>query len=159
MPGATGTMMSFAETASANATPCNGPAPPKGTSENSLGVDAARHGVGADCQRHVGIDDLNDAECCIRDREPHRLADLGFDGPFRELRINGQVAAQQFVGIEPAQRDLRVRDGWLGAAVAVTRGPGVGTCGTGSNVKSAGRVDEGNGSAACPDRHEIDHGN
>ena len=37
MPGATGTMTSRAATASASATPCNGPAPPNGTRENSRG--------------------------------------------------------------------------------------------------------------------------
>ena len=37
IPGATGTMTSRAETASASATPCSGPAPPKGTRENSRG--------------------------------------------------------------------------------------------------------------------------
>ena len=157
MPGATGTMISFAAIASASATPCSGPAPPKGTSANSRGSMPRADRVRAYGQRHVRVDDLDDAERGVLDRQAERLRHLGFDGLVREVGIERQVAAEHLVGVEAAENDLRVGDGRLLAALAVAGGARFGAGRARPDVKAARGIDIGDRAAAGADRDEIDH--
>src|SRR6202046_1424401 len=140
MPGATGTMISLAAIASASA------------AERHQGevtrVDAARHRVGADGERHVGIDDLDDAERRVLDREAERLGHLGLDRLVGEVGVKRQVGAQHLVDVEPSEHDLRVGDRRLGTAAAVTGGAGLGACRARTDMEAAGGIDIGDGAAA-----------
>ena len=120
-------------------------------------IDAARHRIGADGERHVGIDDLDDAERRVLDREPKRLGHLGLDRLVGEVGVKRQVAAQHLVDVEPSEHDLRVGDRRLGTAAAVTGGAGLGACRARTDMEAPGGIDIGDGAAAGADRNKIDH--
>ena len=120
-------------------------------------IDAARHRVGADGQRHVRVDDLDDAERGVLDRQAERLRHLRFDGLVREVGIERQVAAEHLVGVEAAENDLRVGDGRLLAAFAVARRARLGARRARPDVKAARGIDVGDRAATGADRDEIDH--
>ncbi len=120
-------------------------------------IDAARDRVGADRQRHVRIDDFDDAERRFGYRQAQRLRDLRLDGLVREVGVERQVAAQHFVDVKAPEDDLRVGHGRLLAAPAVTGRAGFGAGRARPDMKAARGIDIGDRSATGADRNKIDH--
>ena len=98
---------------------------------------AALDGMDAGGVRHVLLDDLADAERGVEAGEAKRLADRLVDGDARLLGRELDAAAGEVAGIEPAQHDVGVGHGRLGAAAAVARRAGLGAGALGADIDAA----------------------
>jgi hypothetical protein len=76
----------------------------------------------------------------------------------RKLGIDLHAAAEELVRVEASQHHLRIRDGRLGAAAAVARGPRVGARRARTHAKRTALVYVCDRSAACAHRRHVDHG-
>ena len=157
MPGATGTITSFAETASASATPCSGPAPPNGMIEKSRGSMPRATEFERMASAMLLLMTLMMPERGIGHAEAERLRHLLLDRLARQVRVELQVAAERQVGVEAAEHHLRVGHGRLLAAAAVAGRSGLRAGRARADVEAARLVDVGDRAAAGADRHEVDH--
>ena len=137
--------------------PVERPRPAEGDEGELPGVHPSRHRVRADREGHVGVDDPDDAEGRVGDGQAELLPDLLLDGAARAVGIDGEVAPQHLVRVEPPEGDLGVGDGGLVAALAVAGGAGVRPRRARPHVEPARRVDVGDGPAPRADGHEVDH--
>ena len=72
-------------------------------------------------------------------------------------RRRAASAAEEVVGVDAAEHDVRVGDGRLGAALAVADGRGVGARALRADAQRAARVEPGDRAAAGADREDLDH--
>ena len=131
--------------------------PPERNEGELAGVHPARDRVRADREGHVGVDDPDDAEGRVGDGEAELASDLLLDGAAREVGVDGEVAPQHLVRVEPAEGHLGVGDGGLVPALPVAGGAGVRPGRARPDVEPARRVDVGDRAASRPDGHEVDH--
>ena len=120
-------------------------------------IDAARDRVGADGQRHIRIDDFDDAERGVGYRQTKRLCHLRLDGFVGEIGVERQIAAQHPVDVEAPKHDLRVGNGGLFAASAITGRARFGPRRAGPHMEATRGIDIGDRSATGADRDKIDH--
>ena len=79
------------------------------------------------------------------------------DGAARGLDFQAQFAAQEAAGVEPAEHEVRVGNGGLGAAALVAYRPRRRSGAPGSHVQPVLIVQPGNGAAAGADLDDVDH--
>ena len=141
---------------SATSAACSGPAPPNATSANSRGswpFSIVRERI---APRHVRV----------RDREDP-LGRLGGGSPScsasRPTTSTGGVAverhpaAEEALGVEPAEHDVRVADRRLLAAVPVAGRAGIGARAARADAERAALVDVRDRAAAGADRVHVEH--
>ena len=120
-------------------------------------VDALGHRVGANLERHVGVDHPDDAERRLFDAHVELAAEIAFDRFGRERGIDGDAATEELLGIEPPEHHLRVGHRGFRAALAVACRPRVGSGRARANAERTTFIDIGNGAAAGTDRRQVDH--
>ena len=120
-------------------------------------IIAARHGVRADRQRHVVVDDPDDAQRGLGDGNAQRAGDMLLDRLVRQFRVQRQVAAQELVCVHPPQNHLGVGHGRFGAAAVVAGRARFRPGRARPDIETAGHVKIGNRSAACADGFKVDH--
>ena len=77
------------------------------------------------------------------------LADGG-EGGARRVTIEGDLSAQEVVRVEPAEDQIGVGRGGLGATFAVADWSGIGAGATGTDLQQSTLVDPGDAAAAGP---------
>ena len=74
----------------------------------------------------------------------------------RAVDVEGDLAAEEVARVEPAEHEVRVGDGRLGAAAAVADRPGIGARALRPDAQQAARVDPGDRAAAGADLDQVD---
>ena len=107
--GPGGTRMRGIPRSRARAPACSGPAPPNGNSASPVGSTPRWTVTTPERPGHVRVDHPDDAAGCVhRPRPAPRPA--GWSGLHGVSEIEGHLAAQEPLGAEPAQDQLRVGD-------------------------------------------------
>ena len=83
------------------------------------GIEAALGRHPAHHMRHLGDGDAQDAVGRFQRAEAERLGDLRFDRLARAVKIELHLAAEKAIGRQPAEHEIAVGHGRLGAALAV----------------------------------------
>ena len=136
---------------------CSGPAPPKASSAKSRGVEAALDQHRAERAHHVVVGDLHDGQCRLLGGAAERPGDAR-DRLLRRLQIQGHFAAEEVLGVDPAEQQVRIGHGRSLASAAVARRAWVRARALGPDAQHAALVDPGDGAAASADGADIDHG-
>src|SRR5439155_95910 len=88
--------------------------------------------------------------------ETERLRAALLDRAPGAVDVELDLAAEEVLRVEPAEDDIRVRDGRLDAAAAVTDRAGIRACALRPDPQQPARVDPGDGAAAGADLDEVD---
>jgi hypothetical protein len=120
-------------------------------------VEAALGGDAAHRERHLHVGQPDDAGRRGRTPEPERRADLLVDGPGGARQIERHRAPEEAGGVDPAEHEIGVGDGRLGAAPRVTDRPGIGARALRAEGECAARVDPRDRSAAGTHFLDVDH--
>ncbi len=103
------------------------------------------------------VDDVDHRRRRALRRQPERLGHRR-DRLARPLGVEPHAAAEEEVGVDPAEHHVRVGHGRLGAAGAVARRPGARARAARADPEHAGlRLDPGDAAAARADRRHVDH--
>ena len=108
-------------------------------------------------ERHLVDRNVDD---CLRRRhdiELERARDLLLDAAPRAFGVELHRAAEEIVGIEPAEHDVGVGDGRLGAATAIADRPRIGARALRPDFQRADIVEPGDRAAAGADLDHVDH--
>ena len=105
-----GTMMRLISSSRATSAACRPAAPPKLSSANFRGIDAAAQRHQADAVGHVQVDHAVDAGGGLHARQIQGIA-IAVDRGFRRRAIERALAAHEGCGIEIAEHDIGVGDG------------------------------------------------
>ena len=118
-------MTTSISSSSARKAACIGPAPPKATSAKSRGsIPWATVSVRIACAIFALI--TSRIPSASRQRLERELRCEAGDGALRGSGVERHPAAGERLGIDPAEHEIRIGDGRLGAASPVARGAGVG---------------------------------
>ena len=120
-------------------------------------IDALGHRIGVDRQRHVVVDDPEDAERGRLERQAERPGDVLADRFVRQRRVDRQVAAEEMLGIHAPEHHLGVGDRRLVAALGIAGGAGHRAGRARADAEGAAGIDIGDRSAAGADRVDVDH--
>ena len=156
-PGRKGTITSGMPSSRASSTAYKGPAPPKATKREITRIVAALHRDEADRARHVGARNAQDSGGGFRPRIAQRLRDP-VDGLLGNLRVQHHPAGELCLCAEPAQHQVRIGRGGLGAALAVAGRPGPRAGALRPHLQHPALVDTGDGAAAGADGRDIHRG-
>ena len=160
-PGCGGIRTRVMPSSRAQALPWTGPAPPKGMSTNSLRIEPAIDRDQLHLVGHVLVGRLDDGVGGNLRRlgrlRAQRLSDC-LQRRDRRLRLEGDLAAEEIVGIEAAEDEIGVGHGRLRAALAVADRPGIGAGAARSDLEQPALVDPGDAAAAGAERGHIDAG-
>ena len=115
-------------------------------------ADGAGHQHGGD-----GDDSVSGADQPFLAAVAERRSRLRGDGVARRFEPQGQLAAQEAVGVEPPEHKIRIGDGGLGAPALVAHRPGGRSGALGSDVEPFLAVQPRDGAAARPDLDDVDH--
>ena len=113
-------------------------------------IDPGRRG-------HVLVDDLVDTRRRLEGRESGLLREMLPDRPLRRAAVEGHAAAEEVVGVEVAERQVRIRHRRRRAAQAVARGSGRRTGAVGPDPDQAETVHPGDAAASRPDLEQVIH--
>ena len=119
-------------------------------------VQPLLHGLGTDGVRHVGVDDGEHAFGRLVPVDAQRLGkrrDRGI-GP---LGREGHLAAEEVVGIQPAEHEVGVGHRGRAATPAVAGGAGLRARALRPHLEGAAGIDAGDAAAACADGRDVDH--
>src|SRR5262249_42088785 len=132
-----------------------GPSPAVGKECEVARIEAAHDRNLLDRGGHVGDADAQDA-LCHRHPVDQKSRRERIDGRCRRGTVEVYLTTEPFVGSQPAERDIAVRNGELTAAAAVAGGARHGSGRTRSDGEHAARADRRNAAAAGPNRIYID---
>jgi hypothetical protein len=118
-------------------------------------IQAAPHRHQANALRHVGVDQ---AKHTLGGRDARHAQPLcePIDRPLRRSDIEANATAQEVVGIEIAEHEIRVGDGRRLTTLAVARGPRLGARALGPHAEDASFVHTRDGSAARAQRNDVE---
>ena len=119
-------------------------------------VVAALHRDQVERVDHRGVRDLDDAVRRLVTSRPSGFAQRSSIARARALDVEADLAAEEVVGVEPAEHDVRVGDGRLGAAAPVADRAGVGARAPRADAQQPARVDPRDRAAARADLDEVD---
>ncbi len=157
MPGCTGTITSLAKIASASDTECSGPAPPKPISEKLRGSMPLATELALIASAMLLLTILRMPSAALSTDSFKRPGDVLLDRLRRRASVDLQIAAEEMLGIQPAEHDLGVRHRRLVAALAVAGRAGLGAGRARADAEGAARIDIGDRAAAGADRVDVDH--
>ena len=107
---------------------------------------------------HGAVGDLHDAERHLDRVQPERVRAFLLDGlPCRGL-VQAHLAAEEMVGVEALQDEVRIGDGRLGSSLPVAGRSRVGARALRPHAEHAARIHPGDGAAARADLDQVDHG-
>ena len=118
-------------------------------------VDTALDRDRGDAAGHVGVDDPDDAERRFLQARAHLLRQ-GADRAFGRREIERHPAGVEIVGVEPAEHQVSVGHGRLGAAQAVAGRAGHGARRVRPDIERAAGIDPGDRTAARADDMQVD---
>jgi hypothetical protein len=78
------------------------------------------------------------------------------DGPARRVDVEAHAPAQEEIGIEITQHEVRVRHRGLASAERVAGGAGIGPRAVGPHLQEVHAIEACHGSAARPDLDQLD---
>ena len=143
---------------SASATACSGPAPPKPISVKLRGSMPLATELALIASAMLLLTILQNAERRIDRAHGQLVGDVRRRSPARASAwLDLQVAAEELLGVEPAQHHLRIGHRRLGAALAVAGRAGIRAGRARADAERVARVDIGDRAAAGADRVDIDH--
>ena len=106
---------------------------------------------------HILVRNLMNAPSRFFDGQTQSVGNLCLNSLARRGQIQLHLAAQKETGIQIAQHQIGVGDGWLGATAAVTSRAWVSARRIRPHLEQAQRINTGNRAAAGADLDHLDH--
>jgi hypothetical protein len=108
---------------------------------------------------HRLIYHLSDASCRNHYFDAQRCGDIGLNGLRDQTRLQRDLAASKMIGINAAEDDIAIGDGWRIATLPVACGAGDGTRAVRADGDAAQRVETRDRAAPGANLHHVDHRN
>ena len=157
MPGWTGETTSLAWIASASETECSGPAPPKPISVKLRGSMPLATEFALMASAILLLMIFRTPSAALSMESPSGSAIRFSIALYDSAASIFDVAAEEMLGIEPSQHDLRVGDGRLLSALTVASRAWHGARRARTDPERAAGIDVGDRSSAGADRVDVDH--
>jgi hypothetical protein len=157
MPGRAGTSTFGMASSRARATACSGPAPPEGEQHEVAGIAPALQRHEADGARHLVVGHAHDGGSGRHRVQVQVRADLLVEDLADVIETRAAGHAEQRVGVEPAQHEVRVGDRRLLATAAVGDRSRLGAGALRAYLQDARARHARDGAAAGADRVDVDH--
>ena len=119
-------------------------------------IEPALDGHQPERARHRGVGDLHDPEGGRDDIAARAGRRSARDRAGRGVDVEVELAAEEGIGAEPAEHEVRVGDGRLLAAAAVGGRSGLGAGADRADAQRAAGVDPGDGAATGADLGQLD---
>ena len=122
------------------------------------GVESLLRGADPDRALHVRIGDADDSGRRLLEAQAERRPDPVHDCAPGGFEVELHLAAEESIGVQPAQHDVRVGNGRLGSAAPIRGGAGLGARALRPDVQAVSNIEPRDAARPCTDGVDLDHG-